>query len=157
MGETLSQLARLFIQTIPTVIFVFVLYVILSRFFFGPLTAVLKKREEETKGAMARAHEQAVAAEEKARQYEAAFQAARQDTYRHREAAGRSILEDREATLKRAHQQSEALLGEARASLAAEVVQRKKELESACQSLGQEIAETILGGAARDGAGRIQP
>ena len=157
MGEILSQLAQLFIQTIPTVIFVFVLYVILSRFFFGPLTAVLKKREEETEGAMARAHEQAAAAAEKARQYEAAFQAARQETYRHREAAGRSILEDREATLKRARQRSEALVSEAQASLAAEVGQRKKELESACQSLGQEIAETILGGGARDSAGRIQP
>jgi len=110
MGETLSQLAQLFIQAIPTVIFVFVLYVILSRFFFGPLTAVLKKREEETTGAMARAREQTAAAEEKARQYEAAFQAARQETYRLREAAGRSILEDREATLKGAHQQSGALL-----------------------------------------------
>jgi F-type H+-transporting ATPase subunit b len=157
MGETLSQLARLFIQTIPTVIFVFVLYVILSRFFFGPLTAVLKRREEETQGAIARAHEQAAAAEEKARQYEAAFQAARQDTYRLREAAGRSILADRQATLKRAHQESEVLLGEAQVSLAAEVAQHKKELENTCQSLGQEIAETILGGAAGDGAGRIQP
>ena len=157
MGETLSQLAQLFIQAIPTVIFVFVLYVILSRFFFGPLTAVLKKREEETQGAMARAHEQAAAAEEKARQYDAAFQAARQETYRLREAAGRSILEDREATLKGARQQSEALLSKAQASLATEVILRKKELESASQSLGQEIAETILGGAASDGAGRIQP
>jgi F-type H+-transporting ATPase subunit b len=157
MGGIAAQLAQLFIQTIPTVVFVFVLYVILSKFFFGPLTAVLKKREEETKGAMARAHQQAAAAEEKARQYEAAFQAARQDTYRLREAAGRSIAEDREATLKRAHQESEALLSEAQASLATEVAQHKKELESTCQSLGEEIAESILGGAARDGAGRIQP
>src|SRR5208337_1764745 len=138
MGDVLSQLAQLFIQTIPTVIFVFVLYVILSRFFFGPLTAVLKKREEETQGAMSRAHEQAAAAEEKARQYEAAFQAARQETYRHREAVGRSILEDREATLKRVHQQSQTLVSQAQASLAAEVAQGKKELESTCQSLGQE-------------------
>jgi F-type H+-transporting ATPase subunit b len=157
VGETLSQLAQLFIQTIPTIIFVFVLFAILRRFFFGPLTAVLKKREEETQGAMARAREQAAAAQEKAGQYEAAFQAARQDTYRLREAARRSILEDREATLKRARQQSEVLLSEAQASLAAEVAQHKKELESTSLSLGQEIAETILGGAARDGAGRIQP
>jgi len=157
MGEILSKLAQLFIQTIPTVIFVFLLYVILSRLLFGPLTAVLKKRDEETKGAMARALEQAAAAEEKARQYEAAFQAARHEVYRQRELDRRTLLEDRDATLKGARQQSEALLSEAQSSLATEVVQRKKELESASQSLGQEIAETILGGAARDGAGRIQP
>ena len=63
---------------------------ILDRFFFRPLTAVLKKREEETTGAMARAREQTAAAEEKARQYEAAFQAARQEVYRQREADRRS-------------------------------------------------------------------
>jgi F-type H+-transporting ATPase subunit b len=157
MEGVLSQLAQLFIQTIPTVIFVFVLYVILSRFFFKPLTAVLKKREEETQGAMACAHAQAAAAEEKTRQYEAAFQAARQETYRQREAAGRSTREDREATLKRAHRQSEALLSEAQASLAAEVARSKQDLQNLCQSLGQEIAETVLGSAGRKGAGRIQP
>jgi F-type H+-transporting ATPase subunit b len=157
MEGVLSELAQLFIQTIPTLIFVFVLYVILSRFLFRPLTAVLKKREEETQGAMARARAQTVAAEEKARQYEAAFQAARQETYRRREAAGRAILEDREATLKRARQQSEAMLSEAQASLAAEVAQRKGELLSTCQVLGQEIAQTILGGAARDNGEGVLP
>jgi F-type H+-transporting ATPase subunit b len=157
MQGILSQLAQLFIQTIPTVVFVLVLYVILSRFFFKPLTAVLKKREEETQGAMARARAQAGAAEEKARQYEAAFQAARQETYRRREAAGRASLEDRDATLKRARQQSEAMLSEAQASLAAEVAQRKNELLSTCQPLGQEIAQTILGGAARDDGEGVLP
>jgi F-type H+-transporting ATPase subunit b len=157
MEGTLSQLAQLFIQTIPTVIFILLLYIFLSRFFFKPLTAVLKRREEGTQGAMARAHEQAAAAEEKARQYEAAFQAARQETYRRREAAGRSILEDREATLKGARQQSEALLSEAQASLAAEVAQRKKELLTTCQALGQEVAQTVLGGGARGKGEGVQP
>jgi F-type H+-transporting ATPase subunit b len=157
MGDVLSQLAQLFIQTIPTVILVFVLYIILSRFFFRPLTAVLQKREEATTGAMAHAREQAAAGEEKARQYEAAFQAARQEVYRRREAARRSIFEDREATLKWAQQQSEALVSEAQTSLAAEVARSKEELRTTCRSLGQGIAETILGGAAGDGAGGGQP
>jgi len=157
MEGVLSQLAQLFISTIPTVVFVLVLYVILNRFFFKPLTAVLQKREEETTGAMARARAQAAAAEEKARQYEAAFQAARQETYRRREAAGRAILEDREATLKRARQQSEAMVSEAQAGLAAEVAQRKNELLGTCQALGQEIAQTVLGGAARDSREGVLP
>jgi F-type H+-transporting ATPase subunit b len=157
MGGILSQLAQLFIQTIPTVIFVFVVYVILSRFLFAPLTAVLKKREEATTGAMARAAEQAAAEEEKARQYENAFQAARQEVYRQREVDRRAILKDREATLKRAQQHSEALRGEAQASLAAEVARSKEELRTTCPSLGQEIAETILGGAANGGGGGVQP
>jgi len=147
----LSQLAQLFMSTLPTVIFVFVLFAILNRFFYKPLTTVLKKREEETTGAMARAREHGAAAGEKARLYEAAFQAARQEVYRQRESVRRSILEDRQATLKWAQQQSEALVNEAQTSLAAEIAQSKTELQSACQALGQEIAETILGGAARGG------
>ena len=147
----LSQLAELFISTLPTVIFVFVLFILLNRFFYRPLAAVMKNRDERTMGAIARARQQAAEAAEKARQYEATFQAARQEVYRQRESVRRSILEDRQATLKWAQQQSEALVNEAQTSLAAEIAQSKTELQSACQALGQEIAETILGGAARGG------
>ncbi len=157
MGGIISQLAQLFIQTIPTVIIVFCLFVILDRLFFRPLAAVLKTREQETTGAVARASERTAAAEEKGRQYQAAIQTARQEIYRQREADRHAILEHREATLKRAREQSEALVSEAQASLAAEVAQRKKELHDTCQSLGQEIGENILGGAARGGAGGVHP
>jgi F-type H+-transporting ATPase subunit b len=145
MGGILSTLADLFISTIPTVIFVFVLFIIFTRFLFRPLTAVMKKREEETTGAMARARDQAAGAEEKTRQYEAAFQAARQEVYRQREAARRAMLEDRQAAIDRARQQSETLIKETQAGLAVEVAKSQKELLANCQSLGQEIASTVLG------------
>ena len=61
MGDTFRQLGHLFLQTVPTVIFVFLLFLILDRIFFSPLTAVLKKREELTVGALARAREQTAA------------------------------------------------------------------------------------------------
>jgi len=145
MGGILSTLANLFLSTVPTVIFVFALFIIFNRFFLKPLTAVMKKREEETTGAMARARDQAAGAEEKTRQYEAAFQAARQEVYRQREAARRSMLEDRQAAIDKARQQSEAWAKEVQASLAAEVAKSRKELLASCQSLGQEIASTVVG------------
>ena len=145
MGGILSILASLFISTVPTVIFVFLLFVIFNRYLFKPLTAVMKKREEETTGAMARARDQAAGAEEKTRQYEAAFQAARQEVYRQREAARRAMLEDRQAAIDRARQQSETLIKETQAGLAVEVAKSQKELLAACHPLGQEIASTVLG------------
>ena len=145
MGGILSILADLFASTVPTVIFVFVLFVIFNQFLYKPLTAVMKKREEETTGAMARARDQAAGAEEKTRQYEAAFQAARQEVYRQREAARRAMLEDRQAAIDRARQQSETLIKETQAGLAVEVAKSQKELLAACQSLGKEIASTVLG------------
>jgi len=145
MGGILSILANLFASTVPTVIFVFLLFVIFNQFLYKPLSAVMKKREEETTGAMARAREQAALAEEKTRQHDATFQAARQEVYRQREAARRSMLEDRQAALDKAREQSEALTREAAAGLAAEVAQSKKELLADCQSLGRQVASTVLG------------
>ena len=145
MGGILSILADLFASTVPTVIFVFALFVIFNQILYKPLTAVMKKREEETTGAMARAREQVASAEEKTRQHDATFQAARQEVYRQREAARHSMLEDRQAALDKAREQSEALTREAAAGLAAEVAQSEKELLATCQSLGRQIAATVLG------------
>src|SRR2546422_11557440 len=86
MGDILSQLSPLLVQSLPTVVLVFLLMVILDWLFFKPLTRVLGQREEATAGALARAREQAAAAEAKAREYEAALQAARQEVYRLQEA-----------------------------------------------------------------------
>lgn len=158
MSEVLSQLARLFVQSVPTVIFVFLLFVILERLFFRPITAVLQQRGEATVGALARAREQASTAEAKLREYEAAFQAARQEIYRLREAARRAGLSEREGTVQKARAQAERLLREAQASLAAEVAGAQQQLDSACRALAEEIATTILGPGTLSGeAGGPQP
>ena len=88
MGVIFSQLGHLFLQATPTVILVFFLFIVLDRIFFRPITAVMKQREESTVGALARAREQGAAAETKTREYEEAFQAARQEVYRQREVTG---------------------------------------------------------------------
>ncbi len=62
MGQTFQQLGHLFLETIPTVVLVYLLFVILDRILFRPLTAVMKKRDEMTVGALARARDDAAAA-----------------------------------------------------------------------------------------------
>lgn len=157
MGVIFSQLGHLFLQAIPTVILVFFLFVVLDRIFFRPLMGVLKQREEATVGALARAREQATAAETKSAQYEEAFQAARQEVYRQREADRRTNLERRDAALRLARQEAEALILAARTSLAAEVSRAQAELDVACQPLAEEISESLVGpDAAPSGQGRLQ-
>ncbi len=145
MGEILNVIGQLFVQSIPTVIFVFLLLVILDRWFFRPLTAILKQREEATLGALARARAQAAQAEAKWRQYEAAFQTARQELYRLREADRRASLNERETALKKARQEAESRLKDAHADLAMQIEGAKQELQRTSRSLGLEIAETVLG------------
>ena len=157
MGVILDQLGRLFFETIPTVILVFLLFFILDRIFFRPLTAVLKRREELTVGALARAREQAATAAEKAREYEEAFQSARQDVYRQREQERRANLEQRDAALRKAREHAEELIGEAQAALAGEMARAKAELDAACRPLAEEISQSLMGpGPTPGGQGRRQ-
>ena len=157
MSDIFSQLGHLFLQAIPTVILVFLLFVILDRIFFRPLIAVMKTREESTVGAQARAHEQAAAAETKTRDYEEAFQAARQEVYRQREADRRTNLEQRDAALRKAREQAEVVIRDAQAALAAEVVRAKAELDTACQPLAEEISESLVGpDSTPSGQGRLR-
>ncbi len=145
MGDILSQLRELFVQSIPTVIFVFLLLAILERLFFRPLTKVLKEREEATLGALDRAREQAAAAEAKSREYEAALQAARLEVYRLREVDRRERLTERDSALKRVSEQAEGWLKEAQADLANQLVAAKQDLGRATRPLAEEIADAILG------------
>lgn len=148
MEQVFGQLGQLFVQTIPTVILVFVLVVVLDRLFFRPLIQVMERREAATVGALARAREKVSMAEEKARQYEAALQSGRQEVYRQREADRHAAMADREAAIAEARRRSEALLREGQAALGVQVEAAKRELASSSRSLAMEITETILGSGA---------
>jgi F0F1-type ATP synthase membrane subunit b/b' len=157
MGVIFHQLGQLFLSAVPTVIFVFLLFVVLDRIFFRPLLAVMKKRDEATVGTLAQAREQATAADAKARQYEETFQAARQEVYRQREVARHTNLEQRDAALKSAREQSEILIRDGQADLDGEVVRAKAELEATCHSLAEEISESLVGAdAGSGGQGRLR-
>jgi len=157
MGDTFHQLGQLFLETIPTVVLVFLLFVILDRILFRPLIAVMKKREELSVGAIARSREQAAAVETKSREYEAAFQAARQEVYRQRETDRHSSLEQRDAALRKAREQADLVIRNAQAELAGEVTRAKAELDGACQPLAEESSQSLVGNSPRAGGSeRVQ-
>jgi len=154
MGEILRQLAHLVVQSIPTVIFVFLLLAILERLFFKPLTRILEERDNATLGALALAREKAATAEAKARQYEASFEAARQEVYRLQEANRRTALSEREERLQKARQESAALVQAALADLRAQALAAQEELTRASQLLAYDITESVLGNGTRPGQER---
>ncbi|HET7841676.1 MAG TPA: hypothetical protein VFM21_08725, partial [Terriglobia bacterium] len=101
MSEILRQLGELFVRSIPTVLIVFFLLIVLDRLFFQPVLDVLSRRDASTRGALEKAREQAAASEARAKEYEEAFQSARQEVYRQREAHRRETLADRERQLSK--------------------------------------------------------
>jgi F-type H+-transporting ATPase subunit b len=129
MDVIFHQLGHLLLQSVPTIILVFLLFIVLDRILFRPVLSVLKQREELTSGALARARDQGAAADVKSRQYEEAFQSARQEVYRQREVDRRANVERRDADLRLARQQAEAVIAAARSALELEVVRAKAELD----------------------------
>ena len=153
MSDILRELAQLFVRSVPTVLLVFFLFVVLDRLFFRPLTEVMKKRESATSGAMEKARLQAAESEAKAQKYEEAFQQARQEVYRQREAHRRESLADRERQLSKARGDAENLLKEAIDVLARDVESLKADLGNAAAPLAAEITDTVLtGGTGPSGA-----
>jgi len=153
MGGIFSQLGQLFVQSAPTVIFVFLLLIILSRIFFKPIIAALKKRDEMTAGAMEKAKVGAEVADAKAKEYEAAFQGARQEVYRQREAERQAALKLREGAVEDARQEAEEWMQKAQRELSAEVESAKKDLAEASRTTAQEIVQVVLGARTSDAEG----
>ncbi|HTV53960.1 MAG TPA: ATP synthase F0 subunit B [Terriglobia bacterium] len=143
--ESLEQLKQLFIHSIPTVIFVVVLFIILDRLLFRAIANVMKKREEETSGALERARKRASEAEAKSRAYQSAIQEARAQIYSGRQEDRQKALAERESLLKAVREQSDRLVHEARASIAAEAATAREQLAATSESLARELMERILG------------
>ncbi|MDE3179341.1 MAG: hypothetical protein KGM47_06730 [Acidobacteriota bacterium] len=148
MGDSFRALGLLFVRSIPTIFFVIILLAILDRLFFRPMAKMMKKRAEETTGAIARAREQINDAETKSRKYESEVQAARAKLYASRQAEHAGALARHEAALREAREHSERLVKEAQAAIAAEMATVKSQLSASCQALASEITDRILGGGA---------
>jgi F-type H+-transporting ATPase subunit b len=145
MTEVLGLLKQLYIHSIPTIIFVIVLFIILDRLFFRPIAEVVKKRRAATVGALEGARKQAAEAEAKAREYEGAIHAARLQIYSARQDDRQRTLAKRDESLKAARERADRLVKEAQGSIAAEAAAAKEQLAASSESLARQITERILG------------
>lgn len=139
-----QELAQAFVQAIPTVVFVALLLFILRRIFFQPLSAVLKARDEQSKGAVARARERAALADARAAEYEALWVKARQEVYSQREVERREAVVARDEVVRQARAKAEATVKAAQADLAAQADQARRELGQSSATLADQIAAVIL-------------
>src|SRR5690242_19199108 len=100
--ELLQQLREMFIEAAPTVVIVFLFYLLLRYTSFGPLERVMAERVRRTEGARREAEASQAAAREKVRAYEDALKKARAAVYAEQDEARRHILEERSAKAREA-------------------------------------------------------
>lgn len=142
----IEQLKGLFLQALPTVFLVLLLYFFLRSQFFGPLMRALEERARRTEGARREA-EESIAAARKAREgYESALHKARLEFYAAQEAERRKALDERMALIRTAREEAVAFVGAQKTALEAEVAVARKQLEHESGVMGGEIARSLLAG-----------
>jgi F0F1-type ATP synthase membrane subunit b/b' len=142
--DTLHALGGIVLKGLPTFFLILILHFYLKRTFFSPLGAVLKARYDATEGARKQAEASFARAEAKAAEYEEAIRAARNDLYKEQEQARKGWTTEQAALIADARAHSEALILDAKASIAAEVATSRQSLFQASEQLAAEISDRIL-------------
>ncbi|MBZ5529241.1 MAG: ATP synthase F0 subunit B [Acidobacteriia bacterium] len=145
MHEIAHQLVELFLKALPTVFIVFVFYLILRTFFFGPLLKVMQERDARTRGAQKSAEAAQSAAAEKIKQYEDALKQGRAQLYAEQDAARRKLLDERNAELKAARARAAEEVRVAKERIGGELSAARSEVQAASGKLSDEIARRVLG------------
>jgi F0F1-type ATP synthase membrane subunit b/b' len=144
--EIFNQLGELFLAAVPTVIIVFLFYLFMRWSFFTPIQRVLAERHKRAEGALAEAETSRAAAHEKQRTYGEALKKARGEIFTQQESQRRRALDERQASINQARAAAQAGLQEAKKQIAADVQSVRTELERSSDALAGEIAEAILAG-----------
>jgi F-type H+-transporting ATPase subunit b len=144
MQEIVHQLGELFLQAVPTVLIVFIFYLVLRALFFKPLLQVMAEREARTVGARKAAEAAQAAAAEKVKQYHEALRQARARLYTEQEAARKKLLDERAARLKDARTAAAAEVASAKERIARELAAARRDVEASIVQLSAEIARRVL-------------
>lgn len=144
MEKVLHQIQQLFVEGSVTVFFVFVLFLVLNRILFRPISKVLDERERMTSGALAEAARQAEQAETRTQEFESSLQQARQEIYRRREGLRQEVQDERDAILSEARKLAEAALREGKAEVEKHVEAAKGTLSAESKVLAQQISDAVL-------------
>ena len=132
------------LSILVTIFYVAILYVFLSRFFFGPLTRILDQRRAAIQGRLEAAEARIRDIESKTADYEAALREARSEAYQQQEAIRDGALEAKAELLVAARRETEQMIEEARKKLGVETTEAKKRLEADIDVLAARLSKTLL-------------
>jgi F-type H+-transporting ATPase subunit b len=149
MEQTLHALGGILLKSIPTVVLLLFLYFYLKAMLFGPLTQVLKQREELTAGTRQAAQKSLEDAERKVSEYEAKMREARAEVYREQEETRKRWLADQASQVDGARERTGQTVQQAKEQMAVEITAARQTLAESAAALADQIATAVL--SRRDG------
>src|SRR6202521_2818324 len=108
MDETLRQVGELLLGSIPTIIFMVLLYGIYTVLVHKPLVRVLAERRGKTEGAVEKSRADIAAAEARTAEYEQRLREARTTLFRAQEARRKAALDARTAAMNEVRVKAQA-------------------------------------------------
>jgi F-type H+-transporting ATPase subunit b len=144
MDETLRQVGELLLGSVPTIVFLVLLYGIYTALVHKPLVKVLAVRHDKTEGAIEKARADIAVAEARTAEYEQRLREARMTVFKHREALRQQALQGRAAALAETRKKAQAQVEEARAAIDKDKVAAQAVLQEESGKLAAEIMRIVL-------------
>jgi F-type H+-transporting ATPase subunit b len=144
MDETLKQVGELLLGSIPTIIFMILLFGIYTALVHKPLVKVLTERRSRTEGAIEKARADIAAAEARTAEYEQRLREARMAVFKSQEAKRQQAMQVRAAAVAEARAKAQAQVAQARAAMEKDKVDAKAGLQAESGRLATEIIRSVL-------------
>src|ERR1700689_4869900 len=151
MDQTLKQVGELLLGSIPTIVFMVLLYAIYTALVHKPLVKVLAERRSKTEGAVEKARADIAAAEARTAEYEQKLREAQAVVFRAQEARRQAVLQARTNALNEARSKAQAQVAAAKNDIESDRAAAEKGLPAEAAALAQAIVRRVLQPA---GAGR---
>jgi F-type H+-transporting ATPase subunit b len=153
MNEILEQLGGLLLGSVPTIIFIVMLFGIYTALVHKPLTKVLAERHNRTEGAIEKARADIAQAEARTAEYEQRLREARMTVFKSQEAHRQQALQARAAALAEARTRAHTQVEAARAAIEQDKVAAQAGLEAESGKLATAIIRAVLEPASQAPAG----
>jgi F-type H+-transporting ATPase subunit b len=144
MDQTLHALGGILLKSIPTIVLLLFLYFYLKLMLFGPLTRVLKQRDELTAGTRNAAQKSLKDAERKVQEFEAKMREARAEVYREQEETRKRWLVDQASQVDSARERTGQTVQKAKELMAGESATARQTLAESSAALADQIATAVL-------------
>jgi F-type H+-transporting ATPase subunit b len=153
MNEIFGQLGGLLLGSVPTIIFVILLFGIYTAVVHKPLTRVLAERHSRTEGAIEKARADIAKSEARTAEYEQRLREARMTVFKSQEARRQQALQARAAAVAEARTRAQAQVEQARAAIEQDKAAAQTGLEAESGKLATAIIRTVLEPATQSPAG----
>ncbi len=144
MDETLRQVGELLLGSIPTIVFLVLLYAIYTVLVHKPLVKVLAERRGKTEGAVEKARADIAASEARTAEYEQRLREARMTVFKNQEARRQQALQVRAAAVAEARNKAQAQIEQARTAIEQDKVTAQAGLQAESGKLAAEIIRIVL-------------